>query len=239
MNYLFTSRHLTLDNLSRSNQGRMTFKMLYLLNGASYWILRETHIHSKSYMIFQFTPWHLTLGDIERSNQGNCVFIGLCIIDNVSLDSGAVRPRGLLLLSWRIFDIMTNFLSSWHIFVIISGTKYHENLFLTSWNHFDVMTNFLTSWQSFDVMTYFWLHGELLTYFLRNDELFGVMTCFWHHDELFDVMTFFEFMTNFLASWRTFWHHDEPFDVMANFLTSWCTFCAIKPSYKYITKYIY
>ena len=44
MNYQFTSRHLTLDDFSRSNQGHMTFKRLYLLNGASYKMLRETHI---------------------------------------------------------------------------------------------------------------------------------------------------------------------------------------------------
>ena len=45
MNYQFTSRQLTLDNLSRSNQGRMTFKRLHLLHGASsYKILHETHI---------------------------------------------------------------------------------------------------------------------------------------------------------------------------------------------------
>ena len=45
MNYQFTSRQLTLDNLSRSNQGQMTFKRLHLLNGASsYQILHETHI---------------------------------------------------------------------------------------------------------------------------------------------------------------------------------------------------
>ena len=36
------------------------------------------------------------LGGIEMSNQGHWVFIGMCIIDNVLLDSGAVRPRGLL-----------------------------------------------------------------------------------------------------------------------------------------------
>ena len=47
-------------------------------------------------MVFQFTSWHLTLGGIERSNQGHLVFIGMCIILNVLLDSGAVRPRGLL-----------------------------------------------------------------------------------------------------------------------------------------------
>ena len=49
MNYQFTSRQLTLDNLSRSNQGHMTFKRLHLLNGAScYQILHETHNYSKS-----------------------------------------------------------------------------------------------------------------------------------------------------------------------------------------------
>ena len=44
MNYQFTSIHLTLDNLSRSNQGHMTFKRLPLLNGASYQMLHETHM---------------------------------------------------------------------------------------------------------------------------------------------------------------------------------------------------
>ena len=72
MNYQFTSRQLTLDNLSRSNQGHMTFKRLHLLNGA----------YSKSYMVFQFTPLHLTLGGIERSNEDHWVLIWLCIIDN-------------------------------------------------------------------------------------------------------------------------------------------------------------
>ena len=43
MNYQFASRHLTLDNLSRSNQGHVTFKKLHLLNGASYQIVHETH----------------------------------------------------------------------------------------------------------------------------------------------------------------------------------------------------
>ena len=45
MNYQFTSRQLTLDILSRSNQGQMTFKRLHLLNEAYiYQILHETHI---------------------------------------------------------------------------------------------------------------------------------------------------------------------------------------------------
>ena len=49
-------------------------------------------------MVFQFTSWHLTLDGIERSNQGHLVFIGLYIILSVLLDSGAVRPRNLLLM---------------------------------------------------------------------------------------------------------------------------------------------
>ena len=67
MNYQFTSKHLTLDNFSRSNQGHMTFKRLYLLNGASYQILHETHIYNKSYMVLVYLMT-FDLG-IERSNQ--------------------------------------------------------------------------------------------------------------------------------------------------------------------------
>ena len=96
MNYQFTSRHFNLDNLSRSNQGHMTFKRLYLLNGA--YKLCTKHIYSVS-------VGTRSLGGIERSNQGRLVFIGLCIIHNVLLDSGAVRPRCLLFLSLRDLGI--------------------------------------------------------------------------------------------------------------------------------------
>ena len=79
MNYQFTS--LTLDSLSMSNQGHMTFKRLCLLNGASFYqIFHETVNHI--YMVFQFTPLHLTLGGIERSNQDHWVLIWQCIMDN-------------------------------------------------------------------------------------------------------------------------------------------------------------
>ena len=82
MNYQFTSRQLTFDNLSRSNQGHMTFKRLHLLNEASsYQILHATHIVNHI-MVFQFTPLHYTLGGIERSNQDHWILIWLCIIDN-------------------------------------------------------------------------------------------------------------------------------------------------------------
>ena len=82
MNYPFTSRQLTFDNLSRSNQCHMTFKRLHLLNGASSYQILHENTYSKSYMVFQFTPLHLTLGGIERSNQDHWVLIWLCIIDN-------------------------------------------------------------------------------------------------------------------------------------------------------------
>ena len=94
MNYQFTSRQLTLDNLSRSNQGHMTFKSLHLLNGASCdQILHGTHNYSKSYMVFQFTPLHLTLGGIERLNQDHWVLTWLCIIDQTIKNMGSSNRR--------------------------------------------------------------------------------------------------------------------------------------------------
>ena len=49
-------------------------------------------------------PVTFDLGGIERLNQGHCAFIGLCIIiiDNVLLDSRAVRPRGLLIVIFNL-----------------------------------------------------------------------------------------------------------------------------------------
>ena len=58
------------------------------------------------------------------------------------------------------------------------------------------------------------------------------ITKFWRHNELSDVMTCFDFMTNFLTSWRIFdfmtngWHifvARPDLDVMKNFRTSWRT----------------
>ena len=126
---------------------------------------------------------------------------------------------------------------SWHIYFIISGTKYNENVFLI----FDVITNLLMSWhvfdvmhdELFDVMAYFWLYYKLfnimtyfslyfkqLMYFWRHDKPFEVMTCFWRHD-IFNVMTnltpwrMFWRHDVFLTSW-TFWHHDALLDVMTS-----------------------
>ena len=55
--------------------------------------------YSKSYTLYGLSIYIMTfdLGGIERSNQGHLVFIGLYVILSVLLDSGAVRPRGLLL----------------------------------------------------------------------------------------------------------------------------------------------
>ena len=88
--------------------------------------------NSKSYnYMVQFTSWHLILGGIERSNQGHLVFIWLYIILSVLLDSGAVKPRGLL------FGIMMKFLTSWSIFwhhdVKFDFMTKFVNIFLTSW----------------------------------------------------------------------------------------------------------
>ena len=63
----------TLYDLIRSNQGHITFKWWYLINGASYdKIWHETQWHICSFS--------LTMGDIERSNQGHWVTNWLCFI---------------------------------------------------------------------------------------------------------------------------------------------------------------
>ena len=127
MNYQFTSRHLTLDNILRSNQGHMTFKRLYLLNGASYQILHETYIYIINHiiMVFQFISWHLTLALKGKIKVSWCS-LG-CVSYNVLLDSGAFRPRGLLFiiliqLSQLIFGYLHGPL--WDMFNCIPRTKY-------------------------------------------------------------------------------------------------------------------
>ena len=59
MNYQFTSRQLTFDNLSRSNQGHMTFKRLHLLNEASSYQILHAIIYGLSvYPITLDLGWH-------------------------------------------------------------------------------------------------------------------------------------------------------------------------------------
>ena len=129
---------------------------------------------------------------------------------------------------------MTNFLTSWHIFDVLT---YHD-VFLTSWCNFYIMTNFLISrlfltswstfWSIFDVM-YFWRHDKLfefLMHFLLYDELFdGTTNCFCH-DELVDVMT------NLLTSWCIL-------DVMTSFLTSLHIFDIMMNVINFLSRYTF
>ena len=107
-----------------------------------------------------------------------------------------------VLTSWRIFDIMKNFLMSWHVFDVMKCFWHHDSLtnFLTS------MTCFLMLWRTFDVRTYFW-HNDLLLTFLTSWHISDIMPCSWRHDVL-------------LLTWQTFWWHDV-------FLTSWHIFCIV------------
>ena len=145
------------------------------------------------------------------------------------------------LISWRIFDVITNLLTSWRTFWHI----------LTSWRVFYVMTCFwrndklldiiflmtwcfwrnakfcLALWSIFDAMTLF----EVMTCFWHHDELFNVKMRFWRHDEIFD--TCFWLHDDFFNVMLCFWRHDIPFDIIISlrlyddlfvFLRSWRTF---------------
>ena len=123
------------------------------------------------------------------------------------------RHHDVLLTLWgmfyrheKLFDIMTNFFTSWR----------------TLWCYdvlFDAMIYFGCHYRLFDVMAYFWRHYVNMT---------SWRTC-WRHEEL----SFFEVIMNFLVSWcicdvpLTPWHiyrhHDELFNIMTNFLTLWQT----------------
>ena len=72
-------------------QGQMTFKKLYLLNGASYQMLHETHIYNKSYMVFQFISWHLTFDKVKSRSFGVhwTVYHRQCIIRQRSFHAEA------------------------------------------------------------------------------------------------------------------------------------------------------
>ena len=115
--------------------------------------------------------------------------------------------------SWGTFFVMTNFLTSWRMF-------WRHNVFLTSWctfwchdNFCEVMTNILTSWKTF------WCHNTLfdvMTYFLTPWYTFCT---FWRHVILLDNLnTFWQYC---LTSWWVFWSYA----VLAwykLFLMLWC-----------------
>ena len=144
---------------------------------------------------------------------------------------------------------MTNFLTSWRTFwhhdelFDIMTCLWHYDEFLM-W--FDVMTYVAlidvitiiltpgTFWQHdafcwhpdtlFDLMTN--LFTRFLSFWLYFSSLFRVQniikTGFWCHSELFDIMAcrIFDFMTNFLTSWRIL----TLFRTWRILLTSWHTF---------------
>ena len=155
-------------------------------------------------------------------------------------------PHDKLLTSWwynELFEVMTNFLSSWHIFDIMTNFWCHGERFdvmIWFW-HYDELIEVLTSfWRHgnfFYIMTHFWLHDKHLAYLWRHDKAFDVMTCstWWHlFDKPFEIMTNIllswrvYFMTNILTSGLTFWRYDvflalwDIFNIMTNVLTSWC-----------------
>ena len=110
----------------------------------------------------------------------------------------------------RIFDIMTNILTSWRVFDDMTF-----DVFLTSWRTFWHHDIFLTSCR---VLPTLWCHDVFLTSwrtFWRHEELFGVMTCFFY------VMTNIGRHDVFLTSWRTCWVSWRVFEVMTIFLSSW------------------
>ena len=136
-----------------------------------------------------------------------------------------------LLSSWNVFDIMTNFLSSWQTFWRHDVFDIMTNFSTFFGEHFDVLTCFWRHNELFEVMTCFWLHYKICFYiFLTPWRVFDVMTCFWLHDKLFDIMTNVWTSWRFLTLWRTFWSNDDLFDimtyvaiidVMTNVLTPW------------------
>ena len=132
----------------------------------------------------------------------------------------------MFLTSWRTFHCHDELF--WHLDVLLTSRHIFDVMTncLTSWLVYDVMTSW-TVW-GHDV---FWRHDEILdvmTCFWHSDELFDFMMCIWCHDEFVDVMTnFMMAWRNVLTSWRTFdfktyfWRHEELFDVR-NFLTLLC-----------------
>ena len=118
--------------------------------------------------------------------------------------------------SWRIFDGMTNFLTSLHTFrrPWRNDVFLMSRHFLTSWRTIrrhaelvDVKINYLTLWRTF------WRHDVYLTswrtflkslghFYLRHDVFltswcnFDVVTNCWTYWRIFEIMT------NYLKSWH-------------------------------------
>ena len=86
-------------------------------------------LYSKSCMVFQFTPWHFTFEALKcQIKVIGCSFnfVGLCVIDHVLLDSGALRPRGLL-----YFTCLQNLFS--RILLNLSWTLFQRRMIFWWW----------------------------------------------------------------------------------------------------------
>ena len=118
---------------------------------------------------------------------------------------------------WRVFDCITNYLTSWRISVFDV-----MNTFLTLWPVFEVITNviktchdtkqlFMASKPNHEkIRSLFskkWL--QKVRHFIKNTACQKIhrhqkSTCSWRHDERFDVMT-------------CIWLDDELFNTMTSF----------------------
>ena len=137
------------------------------------------------------------------------------------------------LTSWRAYDIMTNFwcyLTSWRVLHLLTSKRSCWRLErFDNMTHFvDILTHFLTSWLTFSLD---FCHSDCICSLFREQNI--NKTCFWCYNELFGVMAYFDFISNFwrifdvmtccwrhhmfFTPWQTFWRHGESFDVM----TSW------------------
>ena len=161
------------------------------------------------------------------------------------------------LTSWRFFWHHDVFMTLWRMCDVTN--YWRHDVCCTYWRHNDNFDarNVLTTWRILLTSWHFlnsWL--TLSLHFCRSDCIFSlfreqniIKTCFWCYNELFlmswhvfVVMTssrIFDFMTNFLTSWRTFrtfdvfltlwrvdvitcfWRHDKLVDDMAKVLMLW------------------
>ena len=138
-----------------------------------------------------------------------------------------VTSRRTLWIDDELFDFMTNFLTSWRTL------WYHDELFdittnsltsrITFWLQdelFDFMTNVLTSWRTFTSSRTFLRDVRLFDFTTWRPFLIKDLFLTW----LLALWRIFDFMTNYLTSWRTFWSHDAFFLLYDKFLVLWQTF---------------
>ena len=103
------------------------------------------------------------------------------------------------------FDVMTNFLTSLRdeLFDVVTCIRLYDEVFY-------VIINLLTSWLTFSRRRFCWRHDVFLTSwwtFWYRDVLLTQWRTLWR---IFDVMTNFYFMTNFVMSCTYCWVKWKP-----------------------------